>query len=201
MKTITYEDFVSFKPCWLIYAEERDKHAEQLARYRKMRDEWSALDILRLDDVAADDRLWLVLREELIDAQILHEFACRCADRAIARIGKPDSRSVAAIEAKRKWLRGEISDDELDAAWDAALDAARDAARAAAWAAAKYAAMAAARAAAMAAAMAAARAAEMDAKWSAALASAWADARSAAKATESAFCASVRALAAASTSA
>lgn len=187
MKTITYEDFVSFKPCWLIYAEERDKHAEQLARYRKMRDEWSALDILRLDDVAADDRLWLVLREELIDAQILHEFACRCADRAIARIGKPDSRSVAAIEAKRKWLRGEISDDELDAAWDAALDAARDAARAAAWAAAKYAAMAAARAAAMAAAMAAARAAEMDAKWSAALASAWADARSAAKATESAW--------------
>ena len=148
MKTITYEDFVSFKPCWLIYAEERDKHAEQLARYRKMRDEWSALDILRLDDVAADDRLWLVLREELIDAQILHEFACRCADRAIARIGKPDSRSVAAIEAKRKWLRGEISDDELDAAWDAALDAARDAARASAWAAAKSAAMAAARAAA-----------------------------------------------------
>lgn len=171
MKTITYEDFVSFKPCWLIYAEERDKHAEQLARYRKMRDEWSALDILRLDDVAADDRLWLVLREELIDAQILHEFACRCADRAIARIGKPDSRSVAAIEAKRKWLRGEISDDELDAAWDAALAAARATERGAA----------------RAAAMAAARAAEMDAKWSAALASAWADARSAAKATESAW--------------
>ena len=162
MKTITYEDFVSFKPCWLIYAEERDKHAEQLARYRKMRDEWSALDILRLDDVAADDRLWLVLREELIDAQILHEFACRCADREIARIGKPDSRSVAAIEAKRKWLRGEISDDELDAAWDAALDAARDAARAAAWAAAKYAAMAAARA--------AAKAAAWSVEWSVALA-------------------------------
>lgn len=174
MKTITYEDFVSFKPCWLIYAEERDKHAEQLARYRKMRDEWSALDILRLDDVAADDRLWLVLREELIDAQILHEFACRCADRAIARIGKPDARSVAAIEAKRKWLRGEISDDELDAAWDAAL------------AAAKYAARAAARAAAMAAARAAARdaawAAAMDAAWAAARGAAWAAVRAAAMA-------------------
>ena len=131
MKTITYEDFVSFKPCWLVFEEERDKHADQLSRYRKMRDEWSAIDILRLDEVDAEDRLWLVLREELIDAPILHEFACRCADRAIARIGKPDSRSVAAIEAKRKWLRGEISDDELDAAWDAALAAAKYAARAA----------------------------------------------------------------------
>lgn len=174
MKTITYEDFVSFKPCWLIYAEERDKHAEQLARYRKMRDEWSAIDILRLDEVDAEDRLWLVLREELIDAPILHEFACRCADRAIARIGKPDSRSVAAIEAKRKWLRGEISDDELDAAWDAAL------------AAAKYAARAAARAAAMAAARAAARdaawAAAMDAAWAAARGAAWAAVRAAAMA-------------------
>ena len=148
MKTITYEDFVSFNPCWLTDEEERNEHAAQLARYRAMRDKWSAIDILRLDEVDAEDRLWLVLREELIDAPILHEFACRCADRAIARIGKPDSRSVAAIEAKRKWLRGEISDDELDAAWDAAL------------AAAKYAARAAARAAAMAAARAAARDAE-----------------------------------------
>lgn len=142
MKTITYEDFVSFKPCWLVFEEERDKHADQLSRYRAIRDEWSAIDILRLDEVDAEDRLWLVLREELIDAPILHEFACRCADRAIARIGKPDSRSVAAIEAKRKWLRGEISDDELDAAWDAALAAAkyaaRAAARAAAMAAARY---------------------------------------------------------------
>lgn len=166
MKTITYEDFVSFKPCWLVFEEERDKHADQLSRYRAIRDEWSAIDILRLDEVDAEDRLWLVLREELIDAPILHEFACRCADRAIARIGKPDSRSVAAIEAKRKWLRGEISDDELDAAWDAAL------------AAAKYAARAAARA----AAMAAARAAAMDAAWAAARGAAWAAVRAAAMA-------------------
>ena len=147
MKTITYEDFVSFKPCWLVFEEELDKHADQLSRYRAIRDEWSALDIMRLDDVAADDRLWLVLREELIDAHILHEFACRCADRAIARIGKPDSRSVAAIEAKRKWLRGECSDEELAAASDAASDAAWDAARAAARAAANDAASDAARAA------------------------------------------------------
>ena len=134
MKTITYEDFVSFKPCWLTDDEERDEHADQLARYRKMRNKWSALDILRLDDVDAEDRLWLVLREELIDAPILHEFACRCAERAWLRIDKPDERSVAAIEAKRKWLRREIPEEAMDAAraaamaasWSAARDAARD---------------------------------------------------------------------------
>ena len=149
MKTITYEDFVSFKPCWLTDEEERDERAEQLAGYRAMRDEWSALDILRLDEVDAEDRLWLVLREELIDAPILHEFACRCAERALSRIDKPDERSVAAIEAKRKWLRGELSDSDLyavrsaaraakravplDAAWAAAWSAAWSAERAAAW--------------------------------------------------------------------
>ena len=149
MKTITYEDFVSFSPCWLTDDEERDEHADQLAGYRAMRDEWSALDILRLDEVDAEDRLWLVLREELIDAPILHEFACRCAERALSRIDKPDERSVAAIEAKRKWLRGEISDDEMAAARYAARAAAMDAARDAARAAARYAAWAAARAAAL----------------------------------------------------
>lgn len=132
MKTITYEDFVRFKPCWLTDDEERDEHAEQLARYRAIRDKWSALDILRLDEVDAEDRLWLVLREELIDAPILHEFACRCAEMELSRINKPDARSVAAIEAKRKWLRGEISDKELVAARDAAMAAACAAARSAA---------------------------------------------------------------------
>lgn len=137
MKTITYEDFVSFNPCWLTDGETRIKHAAQLARYRAMRDKWSALDILRLDEVDAEDRLWLVLREELIDAPILHEFACRCAERALSRIDKQDERSVAAIEAKRKWLRGEISDDAMGAAMAAARPAARYAARYAAWPAAR----------------------------------------------------------------
>lgn len=133
MKTITYEDFVSFNPCWLTDEEERNEHGEQLARYRAMRDKWSALDILRLDDVDAGDRLWLVLREELIDAPILHEFGCRCAERALARIDKSDARSVAAIEAKRRWLRGEISDDAMIAARVAARAGKKTAIWYAAW--------------------------------------------------------------------
>ena len=139
MKTVTPEQFKEFGPCWLETAAGRQRYA----RVAAMRDEWSALDVLALDGVSNTDKLWAVLREEFIDAPVLHEYACRCAEYALTFVREPDSRSIAAIEAKRKWLRGEISNDDLtaaraaawDAACDAACDAARDAARAAAWAA------------------------------------------------------------------
>ncbi len=107
---------------------------------------------------------------------ILHEAACIFAEGALRVAKVTDPRSWAAIEAKRKWLRGEITAKELAAAgaaaWDAARDAARDAAgaaaRAAAWDAARDAAGDAARDAAGDAARAAARAAARDAAWDAA---------------------------------
>ena len=166
MKTVTVEQFKSFRPCWLETAEGRAK----LARIAAIRDEWTALDVLNLPDVSADDKLWSVLREEFIDAPILHEFACRCAEYALSFVDNPDPRSIAAIDAKRKWLRGEIKDKELRAA----RDAARDAAWAAAWAAAWYAAWAAADAAAGDAAWYAASAAAMYAARDAAGSAEWA---------------------------
>ena len=126
MKTVTPEQFKEFGPCWLETAAGRQRYA----RVAAMRDEWSALDVLALDGVSNEDKLWAVLREEFIDAPVLHEYACRCAEYALTFVREPDSRSIAAIEAKRKWLRGEISNDDLTAAWaawDAAWDAACDA--------------------------------------------------------------------------
>ena len=134
MKTVTPEQFKKFGPCWLETAAGRKRYA----RVAAMRDEWNALDVLALDGVSNTDKLWAVLREEFIDAPVLHEYACRCAEYALTFVREPDSRSIAAIEAKRKWLRGEISNDDLTAAWaaaDAAARAAAWAARAAAWAA------------------------------------------------------------------
>ena len=68
---------------------------------------------------------------------ILHEFACWCAEQALTRereAGRePDARSWAAVEAKRRWLKGEITGDELSAARDAACSAAWDVAWYAAW--------------------------------------------------------------------
>ena len=74
-------------------------------------------------------------------ATILHEFACDCAEGALKIAEVEDPRSWAALEAKRRWLRGEITDEELDAAWDAAWVAVRStvrsAVREAAWVAAR----------------------------------------------------------------
>ena len=140
MKTVTVEQFKKFRPCWLETAEGR----ADFARIAAIRDEWTAFDVLNLPDVSAADKLWSVLREEFIDAPILHEFACRCAEYALSFVDNPDPRSIAAIEAKRKWLRGEITDKELNAARAAARAAARDAAQVAARAAAQVAAWAAA---------------------------------------------------------
>jgi hypothetical protein len=126
MKNITAEQLMGFKPCG-DYPE---------ARIREIagdKEEWSALDILALENVPPSHRLWVVLREELIDAPVLHEFGCRCAERALARIKNPDPRSVNAVAVKRRWVRGEATDDELVAARAAARQAAQ--AALAAWAA------------------------------------------------------------------
>lgn len=134
MKTITLTAFKRFNPC---YSD------AQLKDIRGDKKNWTALDILALN-IPVRDRLWAVLREELIDAPILHEFACRCAEQALAIVANPDPRSVAAIAAKRAWLKGEITDEQLGAARAAAWAAEGAAARAAAWGAAREAARAAA---------------------------------------------------------
>ena len=131
MKTVTVGQFRKFGPCWLETVEGRGK----FARIAAIKNEWTALDVLALDGVSNDDKLWAVLREEFIDAPVLHEYACRCAEYALTFVREPDSRSIAAIEAKRKWLRGEISNDDLTAAQTAAWAADAAARAAAAWAA------------------------------------------------------------------
>ena len=89
------------------------------------------------------------------------EFALACA-RRVQRLMR-DPRSVAALDTRARWLRGEAKDHEMEKAWAAA-----DAAWTAAWTADyAYAAFAAARAAAADAsdaAWAAARAAAFDAE-------------------------------------
>ena len=126
MKTVTYEEFLEFNPSWA------GGTAHVKACFDRFGGRVSALDILNLDDVSAENKLWSVLREEFIPAPILHEFACVCAEYALTLIDSPDPRSVKAIEVKRAWMRGEATDEERAAALDAASEAVREAA---AWAA------------------------------------------------------------------
>jgi hypothetical protein len=116
---------------------------------------------------------------------LLHEFACWCAENALRAANVTDQRCWNAIEVKRRWLRKDATDEELDAARAAAW-AAAGAAGAAAWAAAWAAAGAAGAAAwdaAGDAAWAATGTAARAAAWDAARA-AWAVARAVARAAQ-----------------
>jgi len=126
--------------------------------------------IVRGDDKSAATKRTVLKMADV--SAVLHEFACRCAEDALALVTNPDPHSLAAIETKRRWLKGQASDSELAAAWAAARAVARvvgrDAAWDAAWVAAGAVARAAARAVARAAARAAARVAARVAAWDAA---------------------------------
>ena len=121
--------------------------------------------------IPAEDRLWVLLRQDIIPEIQLHSLACDFA-QAVSHLNQ-DPRVQAAIDAKRKWIAGKISDKELEAAREATWEAAMAAARAAAWAAAMAAAESAAGAEARAAAVEAALAAAREAAVEAAMAAAW----------------------------
>jgi len=52
--------------------------------------------------------LWWVDAEKL-----LHEFACKCAARALKKTNTKTSKYWNAIKVKREWLAGKATDDEL----------------------------------------------------------------------------------------
>ena len=127
LKQITINDIRSYGPCY------------DPTKY--LPEDWrgTVIDILRVTDCPAEDRLWVVCREELIDAKTLRLFAVWCAREALKLVDNPDPRSVAACDVAERYANGQATRDELAAAlaaaWDAARaaawDAARDAARAA----------------------------------------------------------------------
>ena len=125
MNTVTIDDVMAWHPC-------EQYNRTRITRLFRGRECIGVLDILALR-IPAEDRLWSVLHEELIPAPVLHEFACQFAERALDRRAERDGsvadpRSRAAIETKRRWLRGEADNEELSAARSAARSAAEYAA-------------------------------------------------------------------------
>jgi len=171
MKIFTIDDIRSWNPCY-----DPIKHLPE---------GWSgaAIDILKHDAIPPEDKLWVVCREDLIDAKTLRLFAVWCA-RQVQHL-MTDERSIAVLDVAERYANGQATEKELaaarDAAWAAARDAAWAAARDAAWEAAREAARDAAWAAARDAAWEAARAAAR-AAWAADWDADWDDAREAARA-------------------
>ena len=115
--------------------EQFDDVKDWMANFSKTREFWKicvrslSKGINCLDMIPEDKRQ--------ATSDIIHEFACWSAEQVLDIYEKKypeDDRPRQAIEAKRKWLKGEITDKKLKAAADAAWAAAW-AASAAAWAA------------------------------------------------------------------
>ena len=139
MKQFTIDDLRKFNPCY------------DPAKY--LPEDWkgTVIDILNVTDCPANDRLWVVLRNEFMTDKQLRLFAVWCARQALSIPGNESEVCSNTCDVAERYANGDATDEELAAAsaaaWDAAWDAARDAARAAARAAASAAASAAARAA------------------------------------------------------
>ena len=151
---------MSWKPCEENYDEAKVKSLIGNGK--------TPLEICDLK-IPAEDRLWVVLRPEIIPENDLQEMACKFAEQALKakqKAGrKPHPDSWKAIRVKRLWINKKATDEQLQAAKSAAWAAARSAAESAAWAAAEL------------AAKSAAESAGRLAAWSAAESAVWSAAR------------------------
>jgi hypothetical protein len=92
-----------------------------------------------VEEILSTDTINLVLRPEFIEERKLHIMSYKFAEDCLYLFEKEqpnDDRPRKAIEAKRLWINGEISTEELNsarsAAWSATRSAIRSAARSAA---------------------------------------------------------------------
>ena len=113
MKSITISEFLELR---------RSSHAPgNIDGIIRRKERWTALEILQCEGIGSTYKLRIVLRVALIDSQLLHEIACRFAEELQKQVTVTDPVNIAAIEAKRAWLRSEISDEQLYAARRAAV--------------------------------------------------------------------------------
>ena len=116
---ITVEQIMTFMPC-SDYLEPRVREL--------IGDGKTPLEILNLD-IPAMDRLWVVLRPEIIPERELRLLACAFARTSLPlyeRDYPEDARPRTAIETAERYARGSATREELAAA-EAAAWAARDA--------------------------------------------------------------------------
>ena len=167
-KQITIDDLESWGACYWYC---KDRNLELTARCEAALPA-TLLEVANCDWVPEVDRLWVLLHPEVIPEKALHLLACEFAEAVLPAFESAypdDTRPRDAITAKRRWVAGRLTDEELAAARSAAVSAARSAARSAA------------ESAAVSAARSAVESAAPSAAWSAARSAAWSTAPSAAR--------------------
>ena len=125
------EDVRSWHPCY------------DPSRYAANAWTGTVVDVLRHKKIPAYDKLWLVLRKELLEASLLRRFAIAQAKTCLERV-KNKKEFDRILQVSLRFSSGKVSKAELDAArhtaWSAAGFAAKSAAGCAAESAAWYAA-------------------------------------------------------------
>ena len=123
MKVLTIHDLRSYEPCY-----DPSKYFPE---------DWSGtiIDIVIDERIPWEDRLWAVMRNDLLSDKLMRLFAVWCA-RQVQHLMK-DERSLKALDVAENFANGLATKEELAAAWVAARDAAWVAARVAAWVAAR----------------------------------------------------------------
>jgi len=118
LRTVTLEQVLAMHPC--IGATKIKAYARAAGLKTG-----TALDVLKMENVSANHRIWTILHPEFLSDAIMWEFACWCAEDALQYVKEkygiePDQGSINAIETRRKWLKGEATDEELKVACAAA---------------------------------------------------------------------------------
>jgi len=114
-KQLTVDDIMEWVTCreW-----PREKVQEKFGKRKTV----TPLQLAGAEGVEAQDKLWILLSPEIIPEKKLQLLACDFAEDVLPIYEKAypgDKRSRQVIEAKRKWVRGEISDEQLAEARDA----------------------------------------------------------------------------------
>ena len=91
----------------------------------------TVITLLDRKDIPFDDRLWVIMRDELVSDKLMRLFAVWCA-RQVQHLMK-DERSIKALDVAEAFANGNATKEELAAAWSVARSAASDAAWYAAW--------------------------------------------------------------------
>ena len=105
MKSITLDEIMDLYPCG-------EYSRERIAKLMGRRKSVTALDVLAAD-IPDGDRLWLVLRPELLDERTLRELACDFAQSALERHGNGDIRSQQAVDMALGYAAGVVCADDM----------------------------------------------------------------------------------------
>jgi hypothetical protein len=99
MKTFTYADIVSWRPCY--------------SPSLYLKEDWSgnALDLLKIKEIPTKDKFWVVLRKDIINDKTLRLFAVWCA-RQVQHLMK-DQRSLTALDVAERFANGQVTIEEL----------------------------------------------------------------------------------------